>query len=516
MTSLRNTRRYALVVLILGVFLLLPGNASLTAGASDSQSGLQDEAGVFTSDEQAEIERAIQDVEQAGAPTIVYLRLFDTEEDRAVRDAQELMEEQSIESSPDARDGFVMFFNLDPDDPNRGEFGVVAGEAHFGDGALPQSRLNRIRNEMQDYLADDRMAEGIVHGLEMAADYLEQGPPEPSAFESFLEQVATGPLSLLNVLAVGFAGIVAVFGLRTWRDRPQARNVIQEETITPPGNLHPSIAGALADGSIQQHHIEAMLIELADAGAIGIEPDPNHDKKVTVRILDRDQASGPAEEALMQALSDNATGDLLDQDALRSAQSSWSDVQDFIRMHLEELGWFDRDASSRQVPLILGGVLAFVLGLVALLPIFVVEEGWALVGGGALLLVGLTLFVMGLGFPRTSVEGERQAVPWRGYREGLKSAARQGYGAIDLDEAFPYIVAFGLVPQYQQHLEQSSEAGYVPRWMAVSGDQTEYFAGAWFIYWTAFHTSVNYSASASSGSVPGGAATGSGGAGGRF
>ena len=167
------------------------------------------------------------------------------------------------------------------------------------------------------------------------------------------------------------------------------------------------------------------------------------------------------------------------------------------------------------MPLILGGTLAFLLGLLALFPVFVIDEGWALVGGGALLVTGLLIFVSGLGFPRTSEEGERQAVPWRGYREGLKSAARSNYGAIDLDEAFPYIVAFGLVSQYQKQLEQSSEAGYVPRWIATGIDDTSLSSNTWFVYWMAFHNSVNYTAS-SGGSTPGGAATGSGGAGGRF
>lgn len=516
MISGHSSALRSLLPLLLVIVILFAGSIPALADDEESPSGLQDDAGVFTDNERAEIEQAIAGVERAGAPAVVYLRLFETSEDRAVRDAQQLMEDQEIESAPGARDGVVMFFNLDPDDPDRGEFGVVAGEVHFDDGALPQSRLNRIRDEMIDYLADDRMAEGIVHGLELTADYLEQGPPEPGAFESFLEMIATGPVSVLNVLTIGIAAIFAIGALRIWRDRPQARNVLQQETITPPGNLHPSIAGALGDGSTKHHHVEAMLIQLAEAGAIQIEPDASNDEQANVRILDRNQVSGPAEEALMESLVDAATDGLLDQDALRSVQSSWTTVQDLIRMHLEELGWFDPNAASRQMPLIIGGILAFVLGLISLLPVFVLDQGWALIGGGTLTIVGVLLFVFGTGFPRTSKEGERQAVPWRGYREGLKSAARNDYGAIDLDEAFPYIVAFGLVTQYKKQLEQASEAGYVPYWMTTrSADEPSFYAGTWFVYWMAFHNSVNYTAS-SGGAAAGGAAAGSGGAGGRF
>jgi uncharacterized protein (TIGR04222 family) len=513
------TRHPGLRLIVLSFVLLLLNAVVLSPVSAENGSrtaGLYDEAGVFEQNERTRIEEAIRNVELAGAPTVVYLRLLETEQDRAVRDAQQLMEDWTIESEAGAHDGLVVFFNLEPDDPDRGEFAIVAGEAHLDGGALPQSALNQIRDEMTDYLVDDQMAEAIVHGLSLAEQRLEAGPAEPGAFASFLERFAAGPISLLNVLGVGIAGLIGIFGWRIWSDRPRADHIKPIRTTSPPSDLHPTLAGALAEGSIQHHHVEAMLIHLAAAGSIQIEPASDSEEKANLRILDRNLAATPAEEALVQSFVDHATDDVLNQQALQDAQGRWSDVQDLVRIELEELGWFDPEASSRQIPLILGGVLAFMLGLIALLPVFVIDELWALVAGVMLMLVGFFLFATGLGFPRTSYEGERQAVPWRGYREGLRGAANEEYGAIDLDEAFPYVVTFGLVSQYQAQLEQSSEAGYVPQWLSVSAEDSRIAANAWFVYWMAFHTSVNYSTSASSGSVPGGAATGSGGAGGRF
>ncbi|MEX2426182.1 MAG: TPM domain-containing protein, partial [Thermomicrobiaceae bacterium] len=204
--------------------------------------GLFDEADVLSEDERAEIEAAIAEVEAEGAPTVVYLRLLSSQNDRAVDDARSLMRAWNLESELGARDGFVILLNLEPEDPNRGELGVVAGELHFNGGALPQSRLDNIRDEMIDYLADDEMANGIVHGLELTSEYLESGPPEPSAFETFLESIARGPLSILNAFSLVAAMFLGLIGWRTWRDRPRAENVARIKSTEPPANLHPAIA----------------------------------------------------------------------------------------------------------------------------------------------------------------------------------------------------------------------------------------------------------------------------------
>jgi uncharacterized protein (TIGR04222 family) len=490
---------------------------AIAAETGTTVKGLYDDAGVFTDEEAAEIEVAIDRVENAGAPTVVYLRLLHTEDDQAVEDGQRLMEEWDVQSAEGALDGVVIFFNLEPDDPNRGEFGIVAGAAHYDGGALPQSRLNTIRDEMISLLADDRIAEAIVLGLDMTAEYLEAGPPEPTAFQTLTERVASGPVSIANALALVVTGALGAIGWRTWRDRPQARYVYEEKTVTPPSDLHPALAGALVQGSVNASQVEAILLDLARNGAIAIEPDESRwSKKARLRILNQRRAFTAYELEVLRILVEHAGDDqVLKQSDISKTQSRWGDVQQVIQKDLENTGWFDPNAGQKRTPLWVTGALGLILGaLVAFVPLAVLEEGWSLIGGGVLGLLGLTLLIMASNYPRTTPDGEREAVPWRGYQKGLKDAAKMDYGAIDLDEAFPFIVSMGLTSNFKKHLEDASKAGYVPAWIIAEEHQRRMLADNWFIYWFAFHNSVRPSSSGGGGA--GGAAAGSGGAGGRF
>jgi hypothetical protein len=187
-----------------------------------------------------------------------------------------------------------------------------------------------------------------------------------------------------------------------------------------------------------------------------------------------------------------------------------------MREDLQSIGWFDPQATRKRMPLYLAGTVALVTGLLYAVPVAVIEEYWVLLSGGMLVLVGAILIGAGTAYPSTTPEGERQAIPWRGYRDRLREAAKQGYGSIDLDDAFPYIVAFGLPNEFKDHFEQASERGYVPAWAKVADERSHMVANNWFIYWVAFHNSMDSHSTGSGGSIAGGAATGSGGAGGRF
>ena len=514
----RRTARFCQILLLLLIATTLAMPLSTMAATEESDvSGLFDEAGKFDQQERDSIENAIGEVEAAGAPTVVYLQLIATDDDRAVGYAQDLMEEWEVESSLEARDGVVIFFNLDPEDTDRGEFGIVAGESHFDDGALPQSRLNRIRDDMIDLLADDRMAEAIVLGLEMTADYLESGPPEPTQFELFMERIAGGPLSLLNGLMVGITAVVAFLGARTWRDRPQATNVIEPVQTTPPSDLHPSIAGALVRGNVDYLQVEALLLDLAQNGAIALEPDPDDPKKTQIRILSQRRTFSEAELALLTILVEESDEDqLLDQESVVRTQQRWPEVQKIIQDDLEERGWFDPEVGRKRRPLwVIGTPALFIGGLAAIIPAATLEDLWAGLGGGLLALIGFVLVLMAMSYPRTTIEGQRLAAAWRGYNTGLKRASKDQYGSIDLDDSFPYIVSMGLLSDFENHFKEANTAGYVPRWVRSNDYQNQQLAPYWHIHLFSMHHAMHTASSGGAGGA-GGAATGSGGAGGRF
>jgi hypothetical protein len=117
--------------------------------------GLHDVAGVLSESERAAIRERVERVHAAGAPTVVYLRIQDASVSGTVDDAQALMKLWDVQSATGARDGIVLFFNLDVANPNRGSFAVIAGARHFRRGALPQAEIDRITNEMVELLARD-------------------------------------------------------------------------------------------------------------------------------------------------------------------------------------------------------------------------------------------------------------------------------------------------------------------------------------------------------------------------
>jgi uncharacterized membrane protein YgcG len=477
--------------------------------------GLHDDAGVFSAQQRAEIEAAIARVEATGAPVVVYLRLLHTVTDQAVGDGQRLMDAWSVESTPGARDGVVMFFNLNPSDPNRGEFGVVAGETHFDGGALPQSELNRIRDAMITLLRDDRMAEAVVLGLDMIADRIEAGPPEPSMTERAFEAVGGGSISVLNALGVIGGVVLAAISIGWWRDRPHEAHSGIHRTTDRPGELHPALAGALVATMIDNSQVEATILELAKHRAVAFEPDPENEKRVRLRLIDRSNGANEFEFRLLDILAEEATGGVLDVKALGASRTRWSEVQELMREDLRSVGWFNSEIAGRRWPFYWTGIAASLAGLLFLIPIIVIENPWLFAGGGMLLLVGVFVAGAGASYPETTPAGEQQAVQWRGYRDGLSRAAKLNYGTINLDDAFPYIVAFGLPHHYRKHFEQASEQGYVPMWVDAR-DRRHPVANNWFIYWNSFHRSVNPQSSSSGGSSFGGAGGGSGGAGGRF
>ena len=154
-------------------------------------------------------------------------------------------------------------------------------------------------------------------------------------------------------------------------------------------------------------------------------------------------------------------------------------------------------------------------GVLAFLPIFVIEEPWVIAGSALLGAFGMLMLILTSAYPHTTFEGERAAAPWRGYRAGLQEEAKRRDDGIDLDIAFTYIVSMGLTARFDQQFKRAGKAGYIPKWLGELGTSGSGGRRDWYPYWTSFHHSVHPQAGGS-GSSAGGAATGSGGSGGRF
>lgn len=153
---------------------------------------IYDCAHLLTPDEVTVLEAQAAKVEEAGAPTVVYLQVRDATAQQALQDATDLMNRWNVESYPGAHDGFVMFFDLQPGNIRHGQVALYTGAKHYQHGNLPQAELDRIRTDgMTPLLQNGQTAAGIAAGLQMVAHDLRYGPPLSSASGSSVVPKAT-------------------------------------------------------------------------------------------------------------------------------------------------------------------------------------------------------------------------------------------------------------------------------------------------------------------------------------
>ncbi len=251
-------RRYAWQAILLAPVLLALavalGSFPLTAhGAPATRDGclgpvagqrVYDCANLLTSEEVADLEQQAAAVAQAGAPTVVYLQARSATAEQTLQDAIDLMNRWNVESKPGAHDGFVMFFNLQPDNLRHGEVALYAGEKHFQHGNLPQAELDRIRTDvMTPLLQNGQTAAGIAAGLQMVAHDLRYGPPPPPASQTVSASIGRLPFTLLGML---FAIVVAILYERLRRQAPigSASGDTGLSPLSRGGSLGPSYGGS--------------------------------------------------------------------------------------------------------------------------------------------------------------------------------------------------------------------------------------------------------------------------------
>jgi uncharacterized membrane protein YgcG len=473
-----------------------------------------DRAGVLTAGETADLERRAGEVERAGAPVVVYLQARKANYQQTEQDAADLMEAWDIQSAPGAHDGLVIFLNLNPGDLKHGQFSIFAGAKHFQHGDLPESELKRISDQaVLPKLKSGDIAGGIGAALDAAAQSLTSGPPPPTPLtpvEQAAADASSGPVSLLNVLAVLLGAILTLPVYRTWRNRPASAAPAVPTTMLP-ADLAPALAGALVGGHITSSQLEATTLDLARRGALAVEPSGK--KKVQVRLLDRSAVQDEFEARVWDALQRQADpGQVISSSSLTKVRSHWQPAKDALRRELETRGWFDPDINARRRPLYLVGVVAILLAALSGVVTAIGHQPWGIISIGVLGIIGIVSLIYGGTMRETAAAGEAEAAPWHGYKDGLAAAKRDTARTVDLDQAMPYAVAFGIAASLNKRLKAAGEQGYAPIWLGRTMD-AQAWNGNFYPYWVAFHAST---APPSSSGSAGGAAAGGGGAGGGF
>jgi uncharacterized membrane protein YgcG len=175
-----------------------------------------DTAHVLTPAQVSDLERSAAAVDRAGAPAVVYLRRKAADDPTARRDARDLMDAWTVESSPGARDGLVLLFDLRPADANHGSAALVAGASHAGGGGrLSDSRLQAIYDDrMKPRLAAGDLAGAVSAALSATVTDLAtapatsapSGPPQAAQALFFLAALAAVVIFALVATARGYGG----------------------------------------------------------------------------------------------------------------------------------------------------------------------------------------------------------------------------------------------------------------------------------------------------------------------
>jgi uncharacterized protein (TIGR04222 family) len=507
-------RMVALFALVLSF--LLAGCSSTTQplqrfGERVSGQHVYDRAGILTPAEIADLDSHAATVERAGAPTVVYLQARDASQDETIQDGRDLMQAWNVESSSGARDGVVIFLNLQPDNQRHGQAAVIAGQKWNDKGVLTDRENQRIYDDvMAPLLKDEKTAAGIAAGLDAVAHHLTFGPPPPSAGQQVVEFLAGWPLVTLAGLLI-LALVALSVRSRRWRKKPPAPPGSSD--FTPPDDLAPALAGALTVGKVQDAQLEATLLDLARRGVIAMEPDGKH--LLQIHIL-QDAPSLSGYEKQLFATMREVAGPEGVISALRvpRLRAAFNPTRQALRDDLVAHGWFANNAAARRRPLYILATISVIVAAIGLTLAAIAESAIGVVAPIALFAVAIAGYGFGAAVPDTTEEGELTAGPWRSYQAGLFAAVKRKdatFATPDwLDRLMPLVVALGLGQAFNPLLKAASAAGYAPVWLGWPAGND---ASAFFPYWAAFHTSTSGNVGSSGG---GGASAGSSAGGGGF
>src|SRR5262245_40044600 len=144
-------------------------------GSQVSGQHVYDRASVLSAADVQAIEAKASSLENLGAPAVVFIQVKQATQQQAQQDARDLMDAWNVRSSASTHDGFVMLFDLNPDDVHHGQVGLFAGADYTSQLSTPE--LNRIATQvMRPSLSSGDLAGGIRQGLDATASDIQQAP----------------------------------------------------------------------------------------------------------------------------------------------------------------------------------------------------------------------------------------------------------------------------------------------------------------------------------------------------
>jgi uncharacterized protein (TIGR04222 family) len=275
--------------------------------------------------------------------------------------ARAWMDDEPIESSPGAEDGFLMFVVI-PEDHTLSSAVIEPGPNALPLNGLTQANIDQVINELvMPNLAENHISQGIRAGLSVFSYNNLFGKPERIALDPLhedLQMIAGVPLA-----GVTAASGLALVGLAFWIHR----RTTGSEGGNAPEPLSPIAASALHEGRVNDAVVTGGLLHLIRMGALS--PDGKEDFSLRVSPERGRDIQDPFAKSIHEILWRHADTDGVVLDAAaRRLHDLMQPAKAGLEDDLARRGLFNRNGRVELAWLVLASALVAVIALFALLP----------------------------------------------------------------------------------------------------------------------------------------------------
>ncbi|MBA2700152.1 MAG: DUF2207 domain-containing protein [Chloroflexi bacterium] len=475
-----------------------------------------DEAGILSPETIARSESTIDAIEaRTGAEIVVYSQLVDygVETSETEARARALIDQWGI-GRAGFDDGMVLFFDIDPS----GEHGQV--ELY----AAPGFEATYLTNAARQAIFEDEMvpylqAADFDGAVQIALQRVDAAvTPEHAAQLQTARQVnAAVGLVGAPIVFLGLAG----WAFAAWRRYGRDPIYLDDPSIlmpAPPPDLTAAAGAFVVEGGATRRALTTAMLDLASRGLISfredrgllglghkvgvdVDPAPGDAAEEAQRIRNTRRPIGPAEVVALGELRQLASGkpeNRIESKDLPRFSSSVGAFDSVLERHVVDHGWFV-ERPSKVVGRWTGrGLLAILLGVVALVAGFGLTISGLVLIAVAAIAGGIVIILFARGMPAVTMPGAMVRAMLAAYRRTLQRTMEQsrtmdevvdGAGLTWIetpDQAVVWGTALGLQDEIEAVLKRSLEvvrkepatasAVYFPIWYQTADGSS--FAGA--------------------------------------
>jgi uncharacterized membrane protein YgcG len=484
----------------------------------ETDRAVYDYAGLFSADAIVKAEAAIDAIEaRTGAEVVVYTQDSGTypTTDETEAKARALMDQWGV-GRTGINDGLIILFDMQPN-LQHGQVQLYAGPGFEAAYLSNQERQAIFENDMLPFLASADFDGALAVALEKV-----DAAATPDHAAALLRSRQINAVVGLVGAPIVFLGLSG-WALFHWRRFGKDPVYLDDPSVlmpAPPPDLTAASGAMIMDGSTSRRALTTAMLDLASRGLIAFREDDGgllggHKVGVDVSPAKGDadveaqrqrnarRPIGPAEQLAFQRLETlgrSEDGAFITPEDLPKFGSEVSAFNLALEKHVVDRGWFG-ERPSRVVGRWTGrGVLAFIVGVIALIAgINIPFSGLTLLGAAAIA-GGVVVVVIAQAMPAVTMPGAMIRAMLAAYRRTLQKTMAQarsmqevvdkaGLGWLDTpDQAVVWGTALGLQGDIEGVLSRSLEdvqsgrasgaVPYFPFWYQTSSGTPFVGAGA--------------------------------------